>query len=101
MKPDNAAWIVSALQQFGFGTLGLKEVDFLEVDTIIQLGDPPRRIDLPTTLPGVDFEACYGTRLVIELDDLAVNFIDLENLKRNKRASGRAQDQADLENLEG
>ncbi len=100
MKPDNAARLVSALQQFGFGSLGLTKADFLEVDTIVQLGYPPRRIDLLTTLPGVDFDSCYNARLVIELDGLAVNFIDLENLKRNKRASGRAQDQADLENLE-
>lgn len=100
MTPANAARIVQALQQFGFGSLGLKEADFLDVDTIIQLGYPPRRIDLLTTLPGVDFEACFSVKVVVDIDGVVVNFIDLENLKKNKRATGRFQDMADIENLE-
>jgi len=99
MSSANAARIVRALEQFGFGSLGLKEGDFLETDTIIQLGYPPRRIDLLTTLLGVDFEACFVVKVVVEIDDIAVNFIDLENLKKNKRATGRFQDMADIENL--
>lgn len=50
--PENAAKIIQALDQFGFGSLGLQEKDFLEPDSIIQLGYPPDRIDLITTLPG-------------------------------------------------
>lgn len=100
MSPANAARIVQALEQFGFGSLGLKEGDFLEADTIIQLGYPPRRIDLLTTLPGVDFESCFAAKVVVEIDGVAVNFIDLENLKKNKRSTGRSQDLADVENLE-
>jgi hypothetical protein len=53
-----------------------------------------------TTLPGVDFEACFAVKVVVEFDGVPVNFIDLENLKKNKRATGRTQDQADVENLE-
>ncbi|MBW8012197.1 MAG: hypothetical protein FVQ83_13335 [Chloroflexi bacterium] len=98
--PENAAKIIKALEQFGFGSLGIKAEDFLELDTIIQLGYPPSRVDLITSLPGVDFESCYTTRVEVEIDDLIVNFIDLENLKKNKHSSGRAQDIADLENLE-
>lgn len=100
MTSDNARRIIQALHQFGFGSLGLKEQDFLEADTIIQLGYPPRRIDLITTLAGVDFETCFAARLVVKLDDALVNFIDLDNLRMNKRATGRAQDLADIENLE-
>ena len=100
MAPNNASKIISSLGQFGFGSLGLKEEDFLELDTIIQLGYPPNRIDLMTTLPGVDFDDCFKARLQIEIDETIVNFIDLENLKKNKAASGRNQDLADLENLE-
>lgn len=99
MTQENAARIVQALEHFGFGSLGLKQEDFLEEDTIIQLGYPPRRIDIITTLPGVNFNACYTTRKSVVLDDVPVNFIDLESLKQNKRATGRAQDLADLENL--
>ena len=99
MNPANAIRIIQALQQFGFGSLGLKEQDFLEADTIIQLGYPPRRIDLLTTLPGVNFDACFSARVVVDIDGVPVNFIGLENLKKNKRATGRAQDIADIENL--
>jgi hypothetical protein len=99
LAPENSARIMGALQQFGFGSLGLVEQDFLEADTIVQLGYPPRRIDLLTTLPGVDFETCYAMKVIVDLDGLPVNFIDLENLKKNKRAAGRAQDIADIENL--
>jgi len=99
-SPENAANMVKALEQFGFSSLGLKEADFLVPDQIIQLGYPPNRIDLLTTLPGVDFASCYPSRVEVEVDEVLVNFIDLENLKKNKKASGRHQDLADLENLE-
>ena len=99
LSSANAARVISALKQFGFGSLGLKEQDFLEEDTIIQLGNPPRRIDLLTTLPGVEFEPCFVEKVVVDMDWLPVNFIDLDNLKKNKLATGRAQDIADIENL--
>jgi len=100
MTPDNAANMVKALDQFGFGSLGLQAADFLVRDQIIQLGYPPNRIDLVTTPPGVDFATCYASRVEVVIDDVTVNFIDLENLKKSKRAAGRLQDLADLENLQ-
>ncbi len=56
--PGNADAIVLALKQFGFDVLGLKREDFLEEDKVIQLGFPPRRIDLFTSMPGVEFRDC-------------------------------------------
>ncbi len=100
MSPENAANMVKALEEFGFASLELKEADFLVPDQIIQLGYPPSRIDLFSTLPGVDFTTCYASRIQLEMDGVMVNFIDLENLKKNKRATGRHQDLADLESLE-
>ena len=100
MSPENARRMVKAMEQFGFGSLGLQADDFQEPDQIIQLGYPPNRIDLITTPPGVDFESCYASRVEVEIDDVKVNFIDLEHLKQNKRAAGRLQDLADLENLQ-
>jgi len=97
---ENAARMVRALEDFGFGSLGLREVDFLEPDQIIQLGYPPVRIDVLTTLVGVDFEECFPTKLEVPVDDVVAYFIDIENLKKNKKASGRLQDLADLENLQ-
>ncbi|HEX9653309.1 MAG TPA: hypothetical protein VGA99_06330 [bacterium] len=97
---ENAASLIKALQQFGFGSLGLKAEDFKDPDQIIQLGYPPNRIDLIMSLAGVDFESCFSAKKQITMENVTINFIDLENLKRNKRASGRQQDLADLENLE-
>ena len=99
MSPANAANMVRALKQFGFGSLGLQPADFLVPDQIIQLGYPPARIDLLTTLENIDFEHCYNERVTVSIDGINVNFIDLENLKKNKKASGRHQDLADLEQL--
>ena len=99
MHPENAANVVRALEQFGFTSLGLATTDFLIPNQVIQLGYPPNRIDLMGTLPGVDFPSCYAARVQVELDGVLVNFIDLENLKKSKRASGRLQDLADLEGL--
>ena len=99
INPANAARIIHALDDFGFASLGLKAEDFMEADTIIQLGYPPDRIDLITSLTGVDFGVCYASRVIIEIDEILVNFIDLENLRKNKQSTGRLQDLADLENL--
>lgn len=98
--PENAASLVKALTAFGFGSIGLTQADFLAVDQIIQLGYPPNRIDLVTDLPGVEFSECYKHKVQVDMDGVQVDFIDADNLKRNKRASGRYQDLADLENLE-
>jgi len=99
VSPENAEKMMAALEQFGFGGLGLERKDFLKPDYIIQLGYPPARIDILTTIPGVAFNACYERRVVVDLDGLKINFIDLEDLKQSKRTSGRHQDLADLENL--
>jgi len=96
---DNAANMVKALEQFGFASLGLQAADFLVPGQVIQLGYPPNRIDLLTTASGVEFGACYASRVEVIVDDVSVNFIDLHNLKKNKQAAGRLQDLADLENL--
>ena len=99
LDKSNAERVVAALEQFGFGSLGLKADDFMTPDTIVQMGYPPNRVDLLTTVPGVDFAPCFEARLVVHVEDVAVNLIDLENLKKNKKASGRIQDLADLEHL--
>ena len=100
MTSENATRVVKALDQFGFGSLDLKESDFTVPDQIIQLGSPPRRSDILTTLPGVEFSECYPSHTTVDIEGVSVNFIDLENLKKNKQATGRHQDLADLENLE-
>jgi hypothetical protein len=100
LSHENAVRILKALEQFGFSSLHLNENDFLVEDQIIQLGYPPRRIDIITTLEAVEFNVCFEKRLPIDLDGVNVNFIDLDNLRKNKKATGRLQDLADLEKLE-
>jgi hypothetical protein len=100
MSEENSEKLIISLTQFGFGTLGLTAQDFQTPDQIIQLGYPPNRIDLITTPDGVNFEICFDSKIQILLNDTIVNFIDLANLKKNKLASGRFQDLADLENLQ-
>ena len=96
---DNVQRLIQALRDFGFGALGLQERDFLEPGYTIQLGRPPNRIDLLTSVHGVDFPVCFESKVSAELAGLVIQVISLEHLKENKRAVGRFQDLADLENL--
>ena len=96
---ENAGRLVQVIEKFGFGELNLSTDDFLHEDQVIQLGIAPARIDLLTFLSGVSFEQAWSTREQGEIDGLTVPFISKEMLKRNKSASGRSQDLADLEHL--
>ncbi len=100
ISEENAKKIIQALEQFGFASLSLTEQDFLTPNQVIQLGYPPSRIDLLTSIDGVEFFQCYQSRTSEDIDGQPVNFICLDDLKKNKRSSGRAQDLADLENLQ-
>ena len=60
---------------------------------------PPVRIEIATTISGVNFGERYAERIVDVMDGVKVNLISLNHLKANKIASGRHQDLADLENL--
>jgi hypothetical protein len=101
LSSANAAKIVQALDRFGFSGLGLREQDFLESNQVVQLGHPPNRIDILTSLSGVSFYDCFERRVETEVEGVTVNLIALEDLKRNKQASGRLQDLADVESLGG
>ena len=99
VNPDNAQRMVKTLKDFGFESLGLDTEDFLDEETFIQLGYAPNRIDLIMGAPGVSFEESYASRVEEEIEGVNLKFINLENLKRMKKASGRLQDLADIENL--
>lgn len=97
---DNAARVLKALDMFGFGGLGLKVDDLVSPGKVVQLGYPPNRIDLLTAISGVTFDEAWADRVHGLLDDLPVDYLSLANLVRNKRASGRTKDLADLERLD-
>jgi predicted nucleotidyltransferase len=98
-SPDNLQRLLLALEDFGFGSLGLSAQDFAP-EAVVQLGHPPRRIDLMTAIDGVDFDACYARRETVDLEGTSLDIIGLEDFKTNKRATGRLKDLADLEDLE-
>jgi hypothetical protein len=98
-NPHNAEKLVSVLKEFGFDVKELSEDLFLEENKIIRMGAPPIRIEVITSASGVDFEECYRKRVTDIIDDVEVHFINLEHLKRNKKASGRYKDLDDLEHL--
>ena len=96
---QNAERLLKAIKQFGFGSLGLTKEDFLQDDQVVQLGVAPNRLDLMTHISGVTFAEAWDSREFGDIGGLRVPFISRDMLKRNKAASGRAQDLADLEYL--
>jgi hypothetical protein len=98
-RQSNADKVVNVLKQFGFDLPELSPQMFMGEKQIIRMGIPPFRIEVLTSISGVQFDACYGRRLVAEIDGTEVSLINLDDLKANKRASGRPKDLADLENL--
>jgi len=99
VHPVNAERIVAALKEFGFDLPDLSPELFLREWQIIRLGAPPVRIEIATTISGVEFPECYAERIEDTLDGVPANLISLKHLKQNKKASGRHQDLADLEHL--
>lgn len=98
-SPENARRLVRALEEFGFGAAGLTAADFETRGTIVQLGIEPNRVDLITAIDGVGFEQAWKGRVAGHLFECPVFYLGLQELKQNKKASGRAQDLADLEIL--
>jgi hypothetical protein len=95
----NAAALEQVITKFGFAGLGLTAKDFLEPETVVQLGRPPYRIDIINFADGIEFEAAWRSRVEAEWDGLPVHILSKELLLVNKRASGREQDLADYKNL--
>jgi hypothetical protein len=96
---ENANKLEEVLARFGFGSLGLTAKDFLEPATIIQLGYPPNRIDLVTSISGVTFAEAWERRICARIEDLPMLFVDRQTLLANKAASGKPKDLADIDAL--
>ena len=96
---DNAQRLVRALGLFGFQQKSLSIELFLKEQSVVRIGVPPVRIDLLTSISGVSFTDCYANRVEGTLDGVKVSLINLENLRQNKLAAGRARDLSDLEYL--
>ncbi len=101
VKPsqENARKIIAALAAFGFGSLNLTEQDFQFPDQVIQLGVPPLRIDLITSISGVFWDEAFNGAKSEYYDDVPIRILGREQFIANKRAVGRNRDLADLEAL--
>jgi hypothetical protein len=99
VKPDpiNAKSIMHALNEFGFGAVGLTAADFVKEGKVVQLGVPPVRIDIITSITGVQWEQAQSGRVEGWFGDLMVHYIGRDDFIVNKRALGRKKDIADLE----
>jgi hypothetical protein len=97
--PENARRILGALGAFGFGSLGLTEADFSKADRVVQLGVPPVRIDLVTSITGVDWERAAAGGAAGRFGSVDVRYLGREEFIANKRATGRHKDLADIEAL--
>ena len=96
---ENSSRLMNTLKRFGFGNIGLKEADFQEPDQIIQLGYAPVRIDIITSIVGVEFENAWMNKVEGKYGDIPCFFISKEDLVRNKQAAARPQDLADIKSL--
>ncbi len=99
--PDNAPRVLDALAAFGAPLQDLSVADLAAPGLIFQIGVAPLRIDVITAIDGVEFAAAWPDRLVVNLDGIPVPVISRHHLIANKKASGRLQDLADVERLEG
>jgi hypothetical protein len=99
VSPENAARLEQVLAKFSFASPGLCAKDFVTSDQVIQLGLPPNRIDLLTSITGVEFDEAWAGRVSGDLHGTAVAFIGTDAFIKNKRAAGRTTDKADLEAL--
>jgi len=97
--PGNARGIFKALKEFGFGAVGLTADDFTIPDKVLQLGVPPVRIDIVTSITGVSWEEAAAGRVRGNYGDVPVHFLGKKEFIKNKRAVGRKKDEADLEAL--
>ncbi|MBX6331756.1 MAG: hypothetical protein IRY91_07910 [Gemmatimonadaceae bacterium] len=98
--PENANRVLRALAAFGAPADQVTRDELLTRDLVIQLGVEPSRIDILTSIDGVEFEEAYPRRTSVRLDDVDVPLLGREDLIRNKRATGRPKDAVDAAALE-
>jgi hypothetical protein len=101
VRPDreNGNRIVHALENFGFGSLGLTVDDFAVPDRVVQLGVPPVRVDIVTSITGISWDEARESCVPGRFGNVPVMYLGKDAFIRNKRALGRKKDLADAEAL--
>jgi len=99
--PDNAGLVLHALGDFGAPLGDLSPKDLQQEDLIFQIGVAPRRIDILTSVDGLKFEDAFSRSETVDIDGIPVRVLSIPDLIKNKKATGRTKDLADVELLEG
>ncbi len=101
-NPGNAGRVFQALAAFGapLQSLEVSEADFATYDGVLQLGIPPRRIDVLNRATGITFDEAVADGQSFLVDGRMIPIIGRDALLANKRAAGRPQDIADVAALE-
>ena len=101
-SPENARRVFSALVAFGapIAAHGISVADFELPDNVYQIGLPPRRIDVLTSISGVSFDEAWGSRIAVQMGGVDVHVLGREAMIRNKRCAARPKDLIDAESLE-
>lgn len=97
---ENAERVWLALERFGAPRSSLSQDDFITPDTVYQIGVPPERIDILTSIDGVLFDEAWQSRIQLIVEGITVAYLGREQLLKNKRACGRPKDLADVAWLE-
>jgi hypothetical protein len=97
---ENSLRVMRALARFGAPTAQLKAQDFQTDDLVFQMGNPPWRIDILTSIDGVSFDEAWPDRSEWNIDGLKLPVLSRRHVILNKRTVGRAKDLADVEQLE-
>ena len=100
-SPENADRVLRALARFGAPMGELRAADFAGLGMVLQIGVAPNRVDVMTAIDGVTFDEAWPHRETRVIDGVTLSVIGRDDLIRNKRATGRARDKADAEQLEG
>ena len=98
--PENAERVWAAVTKFGAPHRDISVADFYTPDTVFQIGVAPNRIDLLTSISGVEFDSAWKCRTPASVNDVSFFVIGRHELLQNKRASGRPKDLADVAWLE-
>ena len=99
-SPENADAVLRALKQFGAPLQDLTSADLQKAGTVFQIGVAPRRIDILTEASGLQFDDAFTNSVETEIEGLTIHIPSVDDLIRNKTASGRTKDLADAEALE-
>ncbi len=100
ISEENATKMIEVINHFGLSSMGFKREDFLKPGYISQIGYPPLRIDILNSIDGINFNEAITDMQKMQIEnDLSINYIGLNDFIKNKQASGRIQDIADIKEI--